>query len=96
MRILAALVVALSACASDVEVVQPLSGCAYRPNTTWCEPVGAACDASTSLFCAGGTAWCDEGTCQDFCEVTTWPRCAEGLTEHHATFEGADLCTCRL
>jgi hypothetical protein len=58
------------------------------------QPLGALCDATASLLCAGGSGACHAGVCSTFCRAVELPRCPAGTTEVHDTIDDRELCVC--
>jgi len=58
------------------------------------QPIGAACDATDSLLCAGGVGACHAGVCSAFCSAVEFPRCPRGTTEVHEPAGDREICVC--
>ena len=58
------------------------------------QPMGAACNAEESPWCAHGLGICHDAVCCAFCSAVALPRCAAGTVELHETVGGHEVCLC--
>lgn len=99
MRVLMAVVIALATgCAVDEDPSSTelsADACPYRPEPTFCSPVGASCDSRATRFCGNGLAWCTtSNVCRPFCSAVEYPPCAPGQVPHRETVAAGTVCSC--